>query len=67
MPLSNKSIEALLDLIEIKLSYIEVSDREDAREVKVLQRARAELRALAGLPAQAEIVPLPVARQARAV
>jgi hypothetical protein len=46
MSLSRRSIEMLLDLVEIKLSYMDVSDREDARDVQILERARAELRAL---------------------
>jgi BMFP domain-containing protein YqiC len=46
MSLSRRSIEMLLDLVEIKLSYMDVSDREDARDMQVLERARAELRAL---------------------
>ena len=32
MGLSRRSIEVLLDLVEIKLSYMDISDREDARE-----------------------------------
>lgn len=59
MGLSRKSIEVLLDLLEIKLSCIEISDREDAREVKVLERARKELAELTG--AGAEVIKLPTA------
>ena len=62
MELSRKSIEALLDLVEIKLSCIEISDREDAREVKILQRAKQELRGTAGTALQAVATPSPVAR-----
>lgn len=43
MTLSKQSIESLLDLVEIKLSCIEVIDREDAREVKLLRACREEL------------------------
>lgn len=46
MALSGKSLEALVDLVEIKLSCVEIFDREDAREVKVLERCRDELVAL---------------------
>lgn len=67
MALSKKSIEALLDLVEIKLSCIEISDREDAREVKALEQARKELRALAGIPPAAQIVPLAAPIRARAI
>jgi hypothetical protein len=48
MSLSRRSIEILLDLVEIKLSYMDISDREDARDLQVLERAREELRALDG-------------------
>lgn len=58
MELSKKSIEALLDLVEIKLSCIQVLDREDAREVKTLQAARGELFALLGIEPKGEVVPM---------
>jgi len=71
MELSRKSIEALLDLVEIKLSCIEISDREDAREVKILQRAKQELCGIAGIALQADVIPMPVAaarvQRARAI
>jgi hypothetical protein len=41
--LSQRSIETLLDLVEIKLSCLEVYDREDAREKSCLENARKEL------------------------
>ena len=43
MKFSKRSIETLLDLVEIKLSAMEVSDREDAREFAKLECARDEL------------------------
>ena len=46
MKFSKKSIEALLDLVEIKLSAMEVTDREDARERAKLEAARDELKEL---------------------
>ncbi len=46
MGLSRRSIEMLLDLVEIKLSYMDISDREDARDMQILERCKAELRAL---------------------
>ena len=46
MSLSKRTIEMLLDLVEIKISYMDVADREDARDLQVLERCRAELRAL---------------------
>jgi hypothetical protein len=44
--LSQRSIETLLDLVEIKLSCPEVYDREDAREKSYLENARRELSAM---------------------
>ncbi len=48
MSLSKRTIEMLLDLVEIKISYMDVADREDARDLQVLERAREELRSLTG-------------------
>ncbi|HEX6978074.1 MAG TPA: hypothetical protein VF342_02130 [Alphaproteobacteria bacterium] len=48
MVLSRRSIDTLLDLVENKLSCMEVFDREDARELAILEHARRELAALAG-------------------
>ena len=50
MALSKRSIDTLTDLIEIKLSCIQVYDREDARELAVLEQARRELQNLSGDP-----------------
>lgn len=58
MELSNKSIETLVDLVEIKLSCIQVLDREDAREVKTLQNARVELYGLLGISPRGEVIPM---------
>ncbi len=46
MSLSKQTIAMLLDLVEIKISYMDVADREDARDLQVLERCRAELKAL---------------------
>ena len=54
-----RSIETLIDLVEIKLSCLDVLDREDREELKALQRSLAELQEYrrtelpgdAGLPA----------------
>ncbi len=46
MDLSRKSIETLLDLVEIKLSCFQVHDQEDTRELTVLERCRNELMAI---------------------
>jgi hypothetical protein len=46
--LSQRSVETLLDLVEIKLSCLEVYDREDAREKSYLENARRELSSMKG-------------------
>jgi hypothetical protein len=46
MSLSKGVIETLIDLVEIKLSCIEVYDREDKREIAALERCRQELKDL---------------------
>jgi hypothetical protein len=46
MSLSKKCVQTMLDLVEIKLSTIQVSDREDAREAAILKTCRDELSAL---------------------
>jgi hypothetical protein len=51
MSLSRRSVEMLLDLVEIKISYMDVADREDARDLVVLERCREELRSLTGASA----------------
>ena len=43
MALTRRSIATLLDLVEIKLGCIEVMDREDQRELKMLRACRDEL------------------------
>lgn len=46
MALSGQSVETLMLLLEDKLQCVEIFDREDAREVKVLERCLDELQAL---------------------
>ncbi|MBN9565530.1 MAG: hypothetical protein J0G29_05495 [Alphaproteobacteria bacterium] len=43
MSLSPQSIEILLDLIEIKMGYMHVQDRDDAKELLKLRYCRQEL------------------------
>ncbi len=43
MALSANSIETLIDLVEIKLSCMNVCDRDDAREQATLERCLREL------------------------
>ncbi len=48
MSLSKRVVETLIDLVEIKLSCVEVYDREDKREIASLERCRQELQKLIG-------------------
>jgi hypothetical protein len=48
MSLSKQSIETLLDLVEIKISYMDVFDRDDAKELRLLERCRHELKMVSG-------------------
>jgi hypothetical protein len=57
--LSKRSIETLIDLVEIKLSCLDVFDREDAREKACLENARRELVAM--MAAKRAIAPAPAA------
>jgi hypothetical protein len=43
MEFSKKSAELMMDLVEIKLSMMQVNDREDARELSNLRSCREEL------------------------
>lgn len=65
MGLSRSSVETLIDLVEIKLSCVEVYDRDDSRELQNLQRCRDELMDLAGITrkAPAELIALPQGRR----
>lgn len=65
MNLSKRSIEMLLDLVEIKLSYMDISDREDARDMQVLERARSELQSLDREPEMAGAFAGPIRRPGR--
>lgn len=46
MSISKRTVETLLDLVEVKLSYMQVSDRDDQREMSQLENCRRELRGL---------------------
>lgn len=65
MSLSRSSVETLIDLVEIKLSCVEVYDRDDSRELSNLQRCRDELMDLVGGAgrAPAELIALPSGRR----
>lgn len=58
MSLSKRTIETLIDLVEIKLSCMEVFDREDAREQAALELAVKELSSLLPQKAKAPVVTL---------
>ena len=47
MSLSRSTVETLIDLVEIKLSCVEVYDRDDNRELNNLRRCKEELMDLA--------------------
>ena len=53
MAISKRTVETLLDLVEMKLSCMQVSDREDQRELAQLETCRRELRSLMALAASA--------------
>jgi len=48
MGLSTKTVETLIDLVEIKLSCFEIYDREDRRTQVMLQDCLKELSSLPG-------------------
>ncbi|MFO0995312.1 MAG: hypothetical protein U1F33_01420 [Alphaproteobacteria bacterium] len=50
MALSKRCVETMLDLVEIKLSTIQVMDREDAREAAILEACKRELAGLLHKP-----------------
>lgn len=47
MDLSKNTIDVLVDLIENKLSMMQIGDREELREIATLERSLGELRRLA--------------------
>lgn len=46
MPLSKRCVETLLDLVDNKLTSMQVFDRDDAREVMILETCKRELQAI---------------------
>jgi len=56
MTLSKRVVETLLDLVEIKLSCIEVHDREDTRELASLEQCRGELQRIMATHAASTLV-----------
>lgn len=69
MGISKRTLETLIDLVEIKLSCMEVYDREDARELANLERCLGELRTIMTGAAQGSAVvafPHPAVKRSRA-
>jgi len=58
MAMNKRCAETLLDLVEVKLSCIEVFDRDDKREVALLEMCRKELLAMLGRSGPAEVIHL---------
>jgi hypothetical protein len=58
---SSQTLETLIDLVEIKLSYLDVTDREDRLELKRLQHALVELETERGQPPMRRRAPAAVA------
>lgn len=56
MGISKRTLETLIDLVEIKLSCMEVYDREDGRELAHLQRCLGELRTIISYTARGGVV-----------
>lgn len=60
--LTRKSLELLIDLVEIKLGSMEVSDRDDQKILRDLEACRKELSAIGRRSA----APQPIAQTAMA-
>jgi len=52
---SARTIETLVDLVENKLSYLDITDRDDRAEMKLLQRALTELQGRVTMAPAAEV------------
>ena len=57
--LSPRSLEALIDLVEIKLSYLDVFDRADRKEQIILKQSLAELEACRRVMTKRRAAPAP--------
>tara|TARA_R110002110_G_scaffold284986_2_gene499193 strand:- start:46961 stop:47170 length:210 start_codon:yes stop_codon:yes gene_type:complete len=64
--LTKRSVETLIDLVEIKLSCLQVFDRDDAKELAALEQSRRELVALVPGRSDATVVAFPEAEAQRA-
>lgn len=63
---TKRSVETLIDLVEIKLSCLQVFDRDDAKELAALEQARRELVALVPGRGDATVVNFPDVEAQRA-
>jgi len=54
MTMTPRSLETLIDLVEIKLSCMEILDKNEAREVANLEQCLGELNVLAGRKAKGQ-------------
>lgn len=59
MSLSKRSIDVLTDLLENKLSCMQVYDRDDSRELAILEQCRRELLALRNPTGDTTVVRFP--------
>jgi len=57
--LTKRSVETLIDLVEIKLSCLQVIDRDDAKELAALEHARRELGSILPERANSTVVSFP--------
>ena len=65
MSLSHGCLAALLDLVEIKLSSMQIFDREDAREALVLEECRGRIAAQLGVKSEPVFAALLKGKRAR--
>lgn len=52
--LSNQSVNTIMDLLQNRLSAMEITDREDLREATIMKRALAEIARLTGHSVQGD-------------
>jgi hypothetical protein len=64
MALTERTLGLLVDLVENKMTSMQIADREDAREFVGLQRCLAELRSFRGSPTT-QVVPTEIRRRGR--
>jgi hypothetical protein len=66
MSLSKRCVETLIDLVDNKLTSMQVFDREDAREIMILETCKRELQALSSPRQHAGGTVVPFARKTAA-